>query len=99
MIDVPTVAVVCGGGQHSRTRLFDLLDGRDIGQGEIVLWQGRSPEQAWVAEVPVYRFRCPRRGRDVPMRLPRLLGEIDAARQAHPRRARPVVDIAAPGRC
>jgi hypothetical protein len=40
--------------------LFDLLDGRDIGQGEVVLWQGDSPKRSWVGDVPVYPFWCRR---------------------------------------
>ena len=95
-VDLPTVAVVCGGqGKHPRARLHDLIDGRDVGQGEIVLWRGDSPERSWAAEVPVYAFACRRCGRDVPMRLPTLLAEFGADREARPDRARPVVDIAA----
>lgn len=88
------MAVVCGGlGSHPRARLADLLDGRDVGQGETVLWRGDSPERAWAGDEPVYRFGCRRCGRDVPLRLSRLLAEVDAARAAHPERPR--VDIAA----
>jgi hypothetical protein len=75
--------------------LFDLIDGRGVGQGETVLWCGDSPERSWAGDVPVYRFRCKRCRRDVPMRLPTLLAEIDADRAARPDRIRPVVDIAA----
>ena len=95
-VNIPTVKVACGGADaHHRARLFDLLDGRDIGQGETVLWQGDSPEQAWAGAVPVFRFQCRRCGRDVRLRLPVLLAEITAAREARPDRWRPVVDIAA----
>lgn len=94
-VDVPTVAVVCGGrGEHPRARLYDLLDGRDIGQGDTVLWHGPGPERSWAGDVPVYAFTCRRCRRDVPLRLPTLLAEIDAAHRARPDRGRPVVDIA-----
>ena len=94
MVDVPLVLIACSGaGAHPRARLWDLLDGRDIGQGEIVLWQGDSPERSWAGDVPVYSFRCRRCGLDVPMRLPTLFAAIDAARKNRPGR-RPVVDIA-----
>lgn len=52
-INVATVAIVCGGGgHHPGARLFDLLDGRHIGQGELIPWQGTSPETAWPARFP-----------------------------------------------
>ena len=93
-VDVPTVAIICSdAGQHPAARLYDLLDGRDIGRGETVLWVGESPERSFAGDVPVYAFRCRRCGKDVPLRLPTLLAEIDAARVARPGRARPVVDI------
>jgi hypothetical protein len=67
--DVPTLAVLCGGvGKHPRAHLFDLLDGRDIGHGETVLWAGDSPERSWAGDVAVYRFQCRRCRRDVPLR-------------------------------
>ena len=95
-IDVATAAVVCGGaGAHPRARLFELLDGRDIGQPGTVLWQGDSPERSWAGEVPVYGFRCRPCGRNVPLRLPTLLAEIDADWEARPDRTRPRVDISA----
>jgi hypothetical protein len=94
-VNIPTVKVACGDGAHHRARLFDLLDGRDIGEGEAVLWQGDSPEQAWADAVPVFRFECRSCGHDVQLRLPVLLAEITAAREARPDRWRPVVDIAA----
>ena len=42
-VDVPTAAVLSGGaGKHSRARLYDLIDGRDLGQVGTVLWHGDS---------------------------------------------------------
>jgi hypothetical protein len=76
-----------------RARLYDLIDGRTIGQGETVLWRGDSPERSWAGGVPVYAFRCRRCGRDVPLRLPTLLAAIDADRREHPGRAGAVVEI------
>jgi hypothetical protein len=95
IVEVPAAAVVCGGaGAHNRAGLFDLLDGRDLGLGDVVLWQGESPEKSFADDVPGYRFVCPRCGRDVPLRLPTLLAEISADREARSDRVRPVIDIA-----
>jgi hypothetical protein len=76
-----------------RARLYDLIDGRHIGHGEAVLWQGKSPEKSFAGTVPVYSFTCPRCRRDVPLRLPTLLAAIDAAKSRPSRLVRPVVDI------
>jgi hypothetical protein len=92
---VQLVTITCTDrGQHPEVTLARLLDGRDVGRGDVLLARGGLPLTDWRPEdgSRTLRFRCRRCAADVRLRETTLLAAIGARREGHPD-ATPVIDI------
>jgi hypothetical protein len=85
---VHLVTITCtDGGQHPEVTLCRLVDGRDLGLGDVLLARGGLPLTDWrpADGTHTLRFRCRRCSpRDVRLRERGILLAIDALRAEHP---------------
>jgi nucleoside-diphosphate-sugar epimerase len=96
-VRVFTANVICTDrGQHPAALLGRVVDGRDVGKGEQVLFDNSRPAPVtdWRGDVDkTFHFACQRCGRDEVIREPNLLAAIDQDLRKHLGRAHRVVDV------